>query len=90
MKIATIGLCIIITASMLIGGYSQEMGWTIEIPVCIGLGILSVYYLHRIKLEYGNDLFLKTLTKAKQEGITITVTNAVCPHCGENIFEPMP
>ena len=85
------GLFGLISASYTIGAFGPYIGLIFEVPICAGIGIFVCYYYNRVKTDYGNDLFLKTLTKAKQEGITITVTNATCPHCGGNIFkEPLP
>jgi hypothetical protein len=89
MKIARIGLYLIISASVIVGalcGHGMVI-WYFSLILSGALGLFSAYYLYRIKWEYGNDLFLKTLTKANQEGIEIKVTDAMCPHCGKNIFE---
>jgi hypothetical protein len=89
MKLEYWGLVAIVVSAYITGHLfaSGMVSWPVSLIMCAITGIASGYYLHQMRTEYGNDLFLKTLTKAKQEGIKITVTNAVCPHCGKNIFE---
>ena len=84
-------------AVLLLSSFSFELYGLSLIPayVITGIsmfcGIMFVIFMGQMRTAYGNDLFLKTLTKAKTENITITVTNATCPHCGGNILEdPLP
>ena len=66
-------------------GKSQELFY-LALVIALITGIYVSYYLRRVEIIYSVEGFLEAVKTAKENGVTIHIKGATCPHCGKSVL----